>query len=196
MNGIERITARIAEDAKKENDAALEQAQREADGIVAGYKKQADDRVAAMLPKARANARENTERRLATAAMESRKLDLAARQRVIAKAFDAAEDALVKLPAAKKTEWLAGLAAKASRTGSERVALSAADHAAIGKKVVTAANKLLGAGGKLTLAEAPRGISGGLILSDGDIEVNCSAGALMDAARDGMSREVGDILFS
>jgi V/A-type H+-transporting ATPase subunit E len=195
MNGIDRITARIAEDAKAESEAALDKARREADEIMAAYKRESDERISALLPKAKAAAKENTARRLATAAMESRKLELAAKQRVVAKAFDEASAELVKLPEAKKTEWLAKLAAKASRTGGEALVLNVSDHAAIGKKVAEAANKLLGAKGKLTLADKGCDFLGGLILSDGDIEVNCTVTALVSAAREELSSEVGRILF-
>ena len=196
MNGIDRITARIAEDSKRENDAALEKARQEAGAILDGYRKTAAERTEGMLPKARETAAERTERQLAVASMEARKLELAAKQRMISKAFDEAEELLIKLEDGKKVKWLASVAAKASRGGNEAVVLNATEHGRLGEKVVKEANKLLGGKGKLTLADSGRDFPGGLVLSDGDIEVNCTVAALLSAAREELSSEVVKILFA
>ena len=45
---------------------------------------------------------------------------------------------------------------------------------AYGEQVTAAANQKLGKNGKLTLAAETRPIQGGVILKQGDIEVNCS----------------------
>lgn len=195
MNGINRITARIADDAQKENDAALAKAKQEAAAVAANYKKLADERTANILPKARQTAAELTERRLAVASMEARKLELAAKQRVISKTFDEAGRMLTQLDDAKKVAWLAAVAAKASRGGGEQVVLNAAEHGRIGKDVVAEANKLLGSNGKLTLADAGRDFPGGLVLSDGDIEVNCTIAALLGGAREELSPQIAAMLF-
>ena len=80
---------------------------------------------------------------------------------------------LSELPDGEYVGLLAGLAAKASSTGREEVILSQKDRARYGKQVVTQANERLG-DGHLTLSVQTRPIRGGLILSDGDVEVNCT----------------------
>lgn len=193
MTGLSRITERISGDAKKENDALLAQAQKDADEIIAGYKKQAEDQTEDVVPNARKTAAERTERRLAVAAMEARKLQLAAKQNVIQNAFDEAAALLVKLDDAKKTEWLSKLASKYAVTGDESIILSTAEHATLGDKVVKAANKLIDGKGKLTLAPEGRDFPGGLVLSGGDVEINCTIAALLGGAREELAAEVGKI---
>lgn len=171
----------------------LAQAQKDADDIIAGYKKQAEEQTEYIVPNAKKNAAERTERRLAVAAMEARKLQLAAKQNVIQKSFDEAAALLVKLDDAKKIEWLSKLAAKYAVSGDENVILSTAEHTKLGEKVVKAANKLLGGKGKLVLAPAGRDFMGGLVLSSGDMEINCTIAALLGGVREELTAEVGKI---
>ena len=91
-------------------------------------------------------------------------------------------------------DMLAGLAAKASSTGREEVILSQKDRARYGKQVVTQANERLG-DGHLTLSVQTRPIRGGLILSDGDVEVNCTFETLVRLLRGEMDRTVVEVLF-
>lgn len=56
----------------------------------------------------------------------------------------------------------------------------------MGAKAVRRANELLAAQGRtgvLTLADETRSMSGGLILKQGDIEVNCTVDTLLDLSR-------------
>ena len=193
MNGLERITERIASDAKKENEAALEKARKEADAIIADYKNQAAAQTEDSVPKAKRDAAERTERRLAVAAMEARKLTLAARQNVIQKAFDGAAVRLENLDDGAKVEWLSRVAAKAANTGAEAVILNTAEHSRLGGKVVEAANKLLGDRGNLTLAPDGRDFPGGLVLAARDVELNCTIASLLSSARGELSAEAGKI---
>lgn len=62
-------------------------------------------------------------------------------------------------------------------------------------KLVTNASALLAGTGMLTLAEGTRPMKGGLILSDGDVETNCSFEALIRVRRDGLAHEVAETLF-
>ena len=62
------------------------------------------------------------------------------------------------------------------------------------KAAVTRANEKLG-DGRLTLSEQTRPIKGGLILSDGDVEVNCTFETLVRLQRGEMDREVAKVLF-
>lgn len=105
------------------------------------------------------------------------------------RAFAAALKQLSELPDEEYVGLLAGLAAKASSTGREEVILSQKDRARYGKQVVTQANERLG-DGHLTLSVQTRPIRGGLILSDGDVEVNCTFETLVRLLRGEMDRTV------
>ena len=107
------------------------------------------------------------------AQLDARKLELAAKQEMLAKAYDRAMERLTSLP------------------DGEYVGLWAARS---GKQVVTQANERLG-DGHLTLSVQTRPIRGGLILSDGDVEVNCTFETLVRLLRGEMDRTVVEVLF-
>ena len=90
------------------------------------------------------------------------------------------------------------MAAAAAITGEEEVIFSEADRARVGAKTVKRANELLSASGKpgtLTLSDATRPMSGGLILKQGDIEVNCTVDTLLDLSRSELAARVAEVLF-
>ena len=63
------------------------------------------------------------------------------------------------------------------------------------EKVVTGASALLAGTGMLTLSERTAPILGGLILVDGDVEVNCTFETLIRLAKNDISGEVAKVLF-
>ena len=195
MDGIEKITGRIHADIQQEIDALTAAAQKEAAAIAAQYREQAERESAEIVERGRKSAAEREERLAGVAQLECRKLELAAKQGMIQKAFDQALDSLLNLPEQDYVKLLAALAAKAARTGKEQVILSQKDRTRYGKQAVTAANEALGGKGNLTLSQESRPIKGGLILSDGDVEVNCTFETLVRLQRGELEREVAKVLF-
>ena len=195
MDGIEKITGRINEDVQREIDALTADANREADEIAARYQAQARQESADIVERGRKAAAEREERLASVAQLEARKLELAAKQEMLQKAFDTALAYLLDLPEDKYVALLADLAVRAARTGSEQVILSQKDRTRFGKQAVTAANEKLGDKGRLTLSQETRPIQGGLILSDGDVEVNCTFETLVRLQRGELDREVAKVLF-
>ena len=128
------------------------------------------------------------------ARMEAKKGVLALKQQMVGEAFDKAFDMLVSMPEAEYTTFLAKLAAKASATGDEEVVLNARDRAAVGEKVVSAANALI-PNGKLTLSADTGAFAGGLILRRGSVEANCTVELLIELARGEMSSDIAKVLF-
>ena len=194
MDGIEKITGRIAQDAGREIDGILAEARRQVDEITARYEAQAQRESEEIVARGRRNADERVERLASVAQLDARKLELAAKQEMLAKAYDLALEKLLNLPDKEYVDLLAGLAVKASSTGREAVIFSQKDRARYGKAVVTQANEKLG-DGHLTMSEQTRPIKGGLILSDGDVEVNCTFETLVRLQRGEMDREVAKVLF-
>ena len=184
MNGIQAITAQIIADAQTEADRILAQARARAKECLSAYQEQAYIQSTALL--------ERSERE--SALREARNLRLSTEQEMRERAFAAALKQLSELPDGEYVGLLAGLAAKASSTGREEVILSQKDRARYGKQVVTQANERLG-DGHLTLSVQTRPIRGGLILSDGDVEVNCTFETLVRLLRGEMDRTVVEVLF-
>ena len=63
-------------------------------------------------------------------------------------------------------------------------------------KVVTGANALIQGTALLTLSGETREIAGGLILRDGNVEINCAFETQLRVLRDSMAAEVAAILFA
>ena len=198
MQGIENITGRIQADAQAEIDRILADAQAEAEKIRAGYAARADREAADILSRGERSAQERGSRLVSAAQMEARKLTLAAKQEMLDKAFELALEQLLSLPEAEYIKLLAGLAAQAG-TGTETIILNAADREKLGSQVVAQANLAMtqaGKTGSFTLADQTRPIRGGLLLSDGAVEINCALETLVRLQRGELTGEVSKLLFS
>ena len=195
MNGIEKLTQQITADAQVEIDAILAEAQEKADAITADYAQRAEKAAAERLAKGTQAADQREERLVAMADMERRKELLAAKQDMVGKAFDRALEQLCALPDEEYAALLTRLAVAASTSGKEQLIFSPKDHARVGQQVVAAANEAL-TGGALTLSEQTRPMTGGLILSDGSVEVNCSFETLIRLQRGAIAGDVANVLFA
>lgn len=199
MTGIEKITARIQEDAQQEVDAVLAEAKAQADSITARYAAQAEQAAAAIREKGERSAEECRQRLNSTAQMDAKKKALSAKQEMLDKAFALALEKLNQLPEEEYVDLLAKLAVKASASGSEQLIFSATDRARYGVRAATKANEILQKAGKpaaLTLSEETRAFQGGLLVCDGDVEVNCTFETLVRLARNEVAGEVTAVLFA
>ena len=89
--------------------------------------------------------------------------------------------------------------AKAAESGREELIFNEKDRREVGEAAVKAANELLrsrGLDGQLTLADETREMAGGLVLRQGNIEVNCAADTLVQLERNALSSQVAEILFA
>ena len=143
MNGIEKITAKIAADTEAEIAQLTAQTDEKVQSIGEAAKAQADKETADTLARGRKAADERLERLKSAAQMETRKLALGAKQEVLGEAFDLALEKLCSLPDPEYIALLTRLAVEASSTGREQLVFSPKDRARIGKQVVVAANDAL-----------------------------------------------------
>lgn len=143
MDGIEKITAKIAADTQAEIDALTAQARSEADEIAAGFRNQADALKAELRAKGERDAAQREERMTSVAQLECRKVELGAKQALLDRAFDRALEKLCALEDKECVELLAKLLVKASASGREQVVFNQKDRARVGKAAVTRANELL-----------------------------------------------------
>lgn len=140
MEGIEKITAKIIQDAEAEVTRLLEETDGKVRAIGEEAQAQADKEAAEILARGRRTADERLERLKSAAKMEQRKLELAAKQQVVSEAFDLALEKLCSLPEQEYVRLLTALALEASATGKEQLVFSPKDRAQVGKQVVVAAN--------------------------------------------------------
>jgi len=192
MNGIEKITQRIEADAQVEIDSILAEAKTSAAAIAVNYQAQAEKEKAELESRNRKNADERLERLVSVAHMESRKVALGAKQKMVDAAFDRALEKLCSLPEEQYVDVLAALLEKASSTGSEEVVFSAEDREKVGAAALAKVNA---SGKQLTLSEETRPIRGGFILRDGNVEINCTFDTLVRLQRSETAGTVAKILF-
>ena len=198
MEGIEKITARIIEDAEREIAAMQQETEEEVNTLLAQAQTEAEQESMELLVRGRRAAEERRERLSSSADMECRKLELAAKQELLQQSFDAALEELCALPQERYATLLSALAVEASSSGRERMILSARDADRLGEDIVKAANAALqkaGRRGELTLSQETRPIPGGFILAEGDVELNCAFDTLIRLQREKLEKEVAAILF-
>ena len=194
MNGIEKITQRITADAQAEIDRVLGAAKEEAARITARMTAEADAVAAELAAKNEKAAAEHEERLVSAAQMEARKVQLAAKQDMLEKAYERALEKLCAMPAEQYAAVLAELLVKASSTGSEAVIFSAEDREKVGKAAVEKANSV--SGKKLVLSDETQPIKGGFILKDQNVEVNCTFETLVRLQKAETAGAVAKKLFA
>ena len=143
MEGIEKITAKIAEDAQAEVNRLMAETGEKVKAIQTSAAAQAQQEANEIVEKGRMAASERLERLSSAAQMERRKLELAAKQEVLGEAFDLALSKLCALPEKDYIDLLTKLALEASSSGKERLIFSQKDRNKVGKQVVMAANEAL-----------------------------------------------------
>ena len=198
MNGIDRITDRIEADAREQAKAIIAEAEAKCAEIRKENEKKAQERYLQLIRNGTKDCESGLERRKSAAEMDAKKSVLALKQDCVAEAFDMAKRRLADMPEDSYVGFLASLAASAAADGSGEIVLSARDRERCGTAVLERANAALAAKGltpALTLAADSREISGGLILRQGGVEVNCSIEALVEALKGPMTADVARTLF-
>ena len=194
MNGIEKITQRITAEAQAEIDRVLGAAKEEAAQITARMTAEAEAVAAELAAKNEKAAAEHEERLVSAAQMEARKVQLAAKQEMLEKAYERALEKLCAMPAEQYTAVLAELMVKASSTGTESVIFSAEDREKVGKAAVEKANA--DSGKQMVLSDETQPIRGGFILKDQNVEVNCTFETLVRLQKAETAGAVAKKLFA
>ncbi len=198
MNGIEKITGKILDEANADAQKIIEQAKAEAEKILETYKNKAVVAAAEIEEVGGRQAIAQEKKHESNAGLEARKTLLQKKQELISQAFDTALNNLCSLPAEQYIDLLARLAANASENGAEQVIFSQEDKEKYGQKIIVSANEMLknkGKNGQLTVSEKTRPITGGIVLVRGDVEVNAALDELVRMQRDSLSAQVAEVLF-
>ncbi len=198
MKGIDKITSRILADAEAECAAVRKESDERCAAIKAEAEKKAQEEYWRLVREGVKDTEQRVQRMDRTARLEAKKSVLNMKQEAVSKAFELARDRIAELPERDYVGFLARQAAEAAISGQEEVIFCERDRAAVGAKAVKAANELLAAKGMpamLTLSDATREMAGGLMLKQGDIEVNCTVDTLLDLSRGELAARVAEVLF-
>ena len=198
MNGINKITDRIAAEAEAEVSAVLAEAEKSAAAVRADFAAQAKELGDTLLRQGTEEIEQKVQRADRASRLEAKKDILSLKQELVGQAYRRAMEKILAMPEADYADFLAREAGSAALTGKEEIILNDADHDRLGTKVTAAANALAvkrGLPGELKLAETTRPITGGVVLRQGDIEVNCTLDSLLELSRGSLDAEVARILF-
>lgn len=198
MKGIDKITSRIIADTEAECRDVKRESDERCAAVRAENEKRAQDEYWRLVREGVKDTEQRVQRMDRTARLEAKKSVLNMKQEAVSRAFDLAKDKIAELPERDYVAFLAREAAEAAITGQEEVIFCERDRKSVGAKAVKAANELLAAKGMpglLTLSDATRDMAGGLMLKQGDIEVNCTVDTLLDLTRDELAARVADVLF-
>ena len=194
MNGMEKITARMKEDAARSLSELNAQTEQELRRIREESAARAEKERETAGGHAHLAAQERYERLCSAAEMETRKLTLSAKQEVLAETYDRALEILCSMPREEYLSLLVRLLKAAGGKGDEKIALSAKDRDEIGETLVERANKELNA--HYTLAGEAADIRAGLVLISEECDVNCSFETLLALSREKTERGAAKLLFA
>lgn len=193
MNGMEKITARMKEDAARSLSELNAQTEQELRRIREESAARAEKERETADERAHLAAQERYERLCSAAEMETRKLTLSAKQEVLAETYDRALEILCSMPREEYLSLLVHLLKAAGGKGDEKIALSAKDRDEMGETLVERANKELNA--HYTLAGEAADIRAGLVLISEECDVNCSFETLLALSREKTERGAAKLLF-
>ncbi|MDR3209473.1 MAG: V-type ATP synthase subunit E [Oscillospiraceae bacterium] len=198
MDGIQKILARIEADARAACDEIAAASAARCAELQAEYAAREREAYGYALKQGAEEAAARYERLLNVAKLESKKQVLAEKQALVGETFAHAVSYLRSLPEKEYAALLARLAQESAAKGDETLVFSPEDRERVGASVTRLANaalKKLGKPASLTLSDETRAIDGGLIVSGGEIEVNCALDKLVALYRNELEPRVAEILF-
>ncbi|NLH02218.1 MAG: hypothetical protein GX488_10080 [Clostridiales bacterium] len=199
MDGIKKITDRIAAETREEIAAMQAETAEKCRSIKEYYDKIAQEEYWKAVTAGAQECEIQAQRLSSTAVMESKKSILAMKQETVSRIFEEAEKRICNLPEDRYVDFLARLAGNAISTGLEEVVFNERDKAQYSKAVIKAANEIAKKRGllpKLTVSEITGDFKGGIVVRQGDIEVNCTVEKLIELSKGEIAAQVADILFS
>ena len=200
IKGIERITARILEEAGAYAAAKDAETKEKCESLLSERARMSAQKAKQIL--ARADADAEAVRKAAASGSESRERNelLKLRVEMADKAFDAALAKLSHQPEDKYVPAMAGLLADAVNQtladGTHAFLSLNARDSAFADSILAAAKPLITKNVTLEKSDTPASIAAGFILLCGDIEINCSGEKMIAAARTSLEKQVLDILFA
>lgn len=199
MDGINKIVDRIAAETREEIEAMKAVTDDKCKQILSNYDKIADEEYKKIIEEGEKDCVLQVQRLNSAAAMEAKKSMLVMKQQEVDKVLEKAKQKICNFPDKDYIEFLAKLAGEAAFTGVEEVIFNNTDKSNVSKEVIKSANEILKKRGimpKLTVSDETRPIMGGVIVKQGDIEINCSVETLVQLSREDLASQIAEILFA
>lgn len=189
--GVEDIKKKILEDATRQKEEILAEAEKKGEEIRNEGKRTEKKRKEAILSRAKNEAAEERHTKITMERLESRKLQLTEKQKIIEKVFEKSLDMLVNHPNYKRI--MEAMLLEVAKGGEELI-LSPKDRENLGNEFLKKINENIER--DMTLSEETRDIAGGFILWTPEMEINESFKEKIRALRDELETEVARTLFA
>ena len=196
MSGLDKMKARILEEAQNTAREIIDKAKTDADTAVQAARESAEAEAVKILERARRDAADYGMRVDSSMDMQRKQAVLAAKQEMIRDVLEKAYDAVMNLDDEKYFEMLEKLLEKNVLPEAGEIRFSAKD---LGRMPAGFPDKIkniaASKGGSLTVSGEPEKMDGGFLLVYGGIEENCTISAVFASKREKLSDQVNRMLF-
>lgn len=196
MSGLDRMKARILEEAEQSAAEILGKAEEEAGAVVRTAREEASAKALEIAERAKRAGEEAEERTEASLDMHRKQAYLAAKQEIIMDVLRTAYEKIMNLDDERYFGLLEKMLRKYAAAREGVIYFSKKDLRRMPeefeRKIKAAAADR---GGSLTLSCDPADIDGGFILVYGGIEENCTIKAVFDSKKDELSDQINRLLF-
>lgn len=196
MSGLDKMKARILEEADHSAQEIVAKAESEAQSALQTATEEAAAEAEKITERAEKNAEDYAKRVESSVEMHRKQARLAAKQEVIGKILASAYEAIMSLSTEDYFEMLGKMLEKNVLSGDGTICFSAKDLKRMPEQFrdrikSTAAS----AGGTLEISDEAQNIDGGFLLIYGGVEENCTIKAVFDAKKEELSDQVNRLLF-
>ena len=198
MNGIDKITQRIAEDAQKEAQDIINSSQVKANEIKEQKAKDGQNIKESLALKSQEEADERKRRMISAANLEMKQRVLATKQQMIDKTIDAVLERISNMPRSEYESLILNLLLSYPLEGNEEIISPGQDGRRLDKGFINRVNKRLksqGKKGQLKLSPQNGGFKTGFVINSKGVEINNSFEAVLRTVRDEVEPEVAVLLF-
>ncbi len=196
MSGLDKITARIMEEAAAQAKAISDEAAQQAEAIRAAGEKRAAEECERISRKAEASVLSFKDKGQASAQLRTKQILLGGKQELIHEVIETARQQLSSLNDAEYREFIIKLFGRHLPDEDAVLLLNSQDRARLGEDTLNELKaQALANGASLTVSEDPADIKNGFVLSYGGIEENCTIDALIDQSMEELQDKVKEILF-
>ncbi len=194
MDGLDRLTQKITDDAKAQAEKIIAEAQKQADTSVAEAVAAAERKYAEATAEADKKAEITLSGYESGANSAGRKKLLSAKHELIKNSFDKAMNILENLSDADYFEVIYKIIKKFKTDKKSELLMCDKDLKRLPADFGETLNKI--SNGNITLSDEPAAIKNGFILRCGMVEENCSFNSLIGTDSEKLQDKVAEILFA
>lgn len=196
MSGLDKMKARILEEAQCTAQEIVAKATADAGALVKNAEESAEKEAERILERAKRNAEDYAVRIDSSTDLKRKQSVLAAKQEAIGSVLDKAYDAVMNLDDEKYFEMLGKLLEKHVLAEDGVICFSEKDLKRMPDSFREKINSIARSkGGTLELSGKPEKMDGGFLLVYGGIEENCTISAVFASRREELSDQVNRLLF-